>query len=523
MTPLVPWRPALVLAALGGVLLWLAFPPVSAGLFAVPGVALLAAAAWGASLRRGLLTGAIGGAVFFGLLLLWMQVIGVDAWLGLTLLCAAWIALLGAGTSLVTRLPAAPVWVACLWVLEEALRGRIPLGGFPWGNLAFSQPDTPLGHWVPLGGTPVGSFAVALAGAALVAAYSSLRGRNRGRGAGWVATAIMVVLLPLAVPSSAVIGESTGTAAVAIVQGGTPQVGMGAMDVRRAVLDNHVRQTLALGEAIADGRAPQPDFVLWPENSTDIDPFADPTVAEAITAAARTVNAPILVGAVTSVPGNPDGVWNVGIVWDPVAGPVDQYIKTHPVPFGEFVPFRAQLAPLIGRLDRVPRDFIAGTEPGNLTIGGVDIGNVICFEIAYREVVDAVVDGGARLLTVQTNNATYGGTAQPEQQLAIERTRAAETGRTVLVAATSGISAVIEADGTISQRMDEDQTGWLVTEAALHDTTTPATRFGSWLELLICLVGVAAIAVAIARTVARRRQEEQTAAGDDAASPRLAE
>jgi apolipoprotein N-acyltransferase len=266
-----------------------------------------------------------------------------------------------------------------------------------------------------------------------------------------------------------------------------------------------VRETLDLAAAIDAGEAPQPDFVLWPENSSDIDPFSDASVADAITAAARAVDAPILVGAVTSVPGNPQGVWNVGIVWDPQAGPTQMYIKTHPVPFGEYVPFRAQLADLIGRFDRVPRDFIPGDEPGNLDIGGVAVGNVICFEIAYTGVVDAVVDGGARLLTVQTNNATYGGTSQPAQQLGIERMRATEFGRTVLVAATSGITAVIGADRVIEQQLGEGESGWLVTKADLRGDLTLASRIGHLVELLLCAVALGAVIVAIVRSRRRRR------------------
>ncbi len=220
----------------------------------------------------------------------------------------------------------------------------------------------------------------------------------------------------------------------------------------------------------------------------------------------RAVDAPILVGAVTAVPGNPMGVWNVGIVWDPEAGPTQMYIKTHPVPFGEYVPFREQLAGLIGRFDRVPRDFLPGSEPGNLDIGGVAIGNVICFEIAYSGVVDAVIDGGARLLTVQTNNATYGGTSQPAQQLGIERMRAGEFGRTVLVAATSGITAVIGTDRAIEQQLGEGETGWLVAEVPLYGTLTLAARIGHLVELLLCLIAVAAVGIAVGLSVRSRRR-----------------
>ena len=506
--PLLPLRIALPTAVLAGLMLWLAFPPVAVGPSAILGVALLSAALWRASVRRGLGLGLLAGLVFFLLLLEWMRVIGLDAWVLLALLCASWITLLGAATALVTRLPAAPVWIASVWVLEETIRGRIPFGGFPWGNLAFAQPDVMLAEWARVGGTPLVTFLVALIGSALVPVAISVRRREIRPAAAWLAVVIAVSVLPLALPTTDG-GDLVGgpaEATIALVQGGTPQTGMGAMDVRRAVLDNHVAQTMLLAAAINSGDQPRPAFVLWPENASDIDPFADADAADAISAAAKAVGAPILVGAVTSVPGNPDGVWNVGIVWDPDAGPTQMYIKTHPVPFGEYIPFRDLVASLIGRFDRVPRDFIPGTEPGNLEIGGVAVGNVICFEIAYGEVVDAVVDGGARVLTVQTNNATYGDTSQPAQQLGIERMRAIESGRSLLVASTSGISAVVTSAGGIEQSLDEGVQGWLMADVPLRGEQTLATRAGHLLEFLLCLVAVAAILLGASWSrVSRRR------------------
>ncbi|MBI1350848.1 MAG: apolipoprotein N-acyltransferase [Actinomycetales bacterium] len=505
--PLVRLPASIALAVVGGLVLWLAYPPVAFGPAAVAGIALITAALWGARVRRGLGVGLLAGLAFFLPLLAWMQVIGADAWIALSLLCGAWIALAGVGTALTSRLPWAPVWIAASWVLAEGLRARIPWGGFPWGNVSYSQVDGPLANWAALAGAPFVTFVVALIGAALVALARAAGARRLRPAAGWLAVIVVSVVGSLLVPIPTT-GDDVGgapEATIAIVQGGTPQVGMGAMDVRRAVLDNHVRATLDLAQAIDAGSAPRPDFVLWPENSTDIDPFADPSVADAITAAAGAVGAPILVGAVTTVPGRDDAVWNVGIVWDPVAGPTQMYIKTHPVPFGEYVPFRGLLSRFIQRFDRVPRDFLGGDRPGNLQIGGIEVGDVICFEIAYSEVVDAVVQGGARVLTVQTNNATYGGTAQPAQQLQIERLRATEFGRTVLVAATSGISAVIHADRSVQQQLDEDQTGWLVADVPLRGSTTPASVIGSAVEWLLILAALVAAAVSI--VVARRTDD----------------
>jgi apolipoprotein N-acyltransferase len=507
LNPLLSLRVATALAALAGVVMWLAFPPVAFGPYVIIAVAMLTASVWRARLRRGLGLGLLVGLVFFGLLLGWMRVIGWDAWLLLTLLCASWVALAGFGTALASRLPGAPVWVASMWVLEEALRSRVPFGGFPWGEIAFAQPDSPYGKLAPWGGSALVTFTVAFVGAAVVTIVLDHRAGRRRLAAGWFAACVVITLVPIltTLPQA---GDTVGgpsSATIAIVQGGTPQFGMGALDVRRAVLDNHVKQTLDLAEAVAAGSVPQPAFVLWPENSSDIDPFADASAADAITAAARAVDAPILVGAVITAGDNPRGVWNVGIVWDPQSGPQQMYIKNHPVPFGEYIPFRDFLAQHIARFDRIPRDFLPGTKPGNLTIAGIPVGNVICFEVAYREVVDAVVDGGARVITVQTNNATYGGTAQPEQQLAIERLRAMEFGRSVVVAATSGISAVVLPDGSLSERIEEGVSGWQVADVPLLGTPTPATSNGHVVELAISGVALMAMLASLGWSIARRR------------------
>jgi apolipoprotein N-acyltransferase len=223
--------------------------------------------------------------------------------------------------------------------------------------------------------------------------------------------------------------------------------------------------------------------VLWPENSSDIDPYQDASVAADISAAAAAVGVPIVVGAVVETV-DPTMVENTGIVWDPTTGPGDVYVKNHPVPFGEFVPFREQLAPLIGRFERVPRDFVRGSSPGVLEVGGIVIGDVICFEVAYDDVFIGVIDGGAQLITVQTNNATYQGSGQPEQQWDIERLRALQAGRAVVVASTTGVSGFIEPDGVVTARMDEGERGYLVQEVSLRTGRTPSTVLGAIPEII---------------------------------------
>jgi apolipoprotein N-acyltransferase len=274
-----------------------------------------------------------------------------------------------------------------------------------------------------------------------------------------------------------------------------------AFSERRAVLDNHVAATRALAGRVADGDAERPDFVLWPENSTDIDPFGDPTVHADIQGAVDAMGVPILVGAM--VDGDePGDVYNQGIVWAPGTGPGERYSKTHPVPFGEYIPMRDQLAKLFQRLDQIPRDMVPGTEPGVLDLAGTTIGDVICFEVAYDGLVHDVVDGGAEMLVVQTNNATYMGTGQVEQQFSIARLRAIETSRYVVVVATNGVSGIIAPDGSVVKRAPVRETVVLEEDVPLRTVLTPGTRIGRWVEL--ALVVVAVVAVGLSVVVGRR-------------------
>jgi apolipoprotein N-acyltransferase len=280
------------------------------------------------------------------------------------------------------------------------------------------------------------------------------------------------------------------------------------------VLDNHVGATHGLADRIAAG-GPRPDLVIWPENSTDIDPFADSTVYDDIQGAVDAVGVPVLVGAMVSGE-EPEDVYNQGIVWEPGTGPVQRYSKTHPVPFGEYIPFRDVLAQLIRRLDQIPRDMVPGTEPGVLSMNGTTIGDVICFEVAYDELLHDVVAGGAELVVVQTNNATYMGTGQIEQQFAISRLRAIETGRYVVVAATNGVSGVVAPDGEVVERAPVRSQAVLLQDVPISTEDTLALRWAPFVEMLLTLGAAVSVSVGVALHYRRRRMR----AGADGDGPR---
>ncbi|MFI9204278.1 apolipoprotein N-acyltransferase [Streptomyces sp. NPDC053048] len=502
------------LAAVAGLALAVAFPPYGLWPLSVLAVAALALLTRGRTARQGAWTGFAFALPFFFVLLRWLHVVGYDAVVGLSAVEALFVAALGAGLAVTSRLPGWPLWGACLWIAQEWARDRLPFGGFPWGRLAFANTGSPFTPLAALGGAPLVTFAVALTGGLL--AYAALIAyRLRGAGPRTVraalpgveaaALAIAVVLAGYAVP---VPTKADDTADIAIVQGNVQNPGMNFLGRPMMILNNHVEATLQLARDIKEGRAKKPDLVIWPENSSDLDPFQYPEAYDRIEEAVKAVDVPVLVGALIDHPGKQGYIDNKGIVWDPRTGPGASYAKQHPVPFGEYVPFRDQLSKVITRLQRVPRDFYPGERTGVLQLGPARLGDVICFEVAYDEIVRDTVAAGARALVVQTNNATYGRTGQPEQQLAMSRLRAVEHGRAVVTAATSGISAVVAPDGRVLQRSEEFTRDVISARIPLRDGTTLADRVGAGPEWALAIVGLLSCAAAV--LIGRRVRPEGT-------------
>jgi apolipoprotein N-acyltransferase len=489
-----------VLSAAAGGLLVFAFPPYGFWLLAPVAVGLLSLIVHGRGPGWGAGQGLIFGLTFFVPLLSWSGVeVGAVPWLLLALSQALFCTALGAALPLVQRLRGWPLWVAALWVAQEWARSRVPFGGFPWGRLAFSQPHTPFTGFAAYGGAPLVSFAVALCGALLARGYvAALR-----RGGIWTvlvavggAAAVPAIAVPLvALPLAAATGPGDTTLPIAVVQGNVPRLGLDFNAQRAAVLNNHVQGTLQLADRIQSGEVPKPAFVIWPENSSDIDPLQNADAREAIDAAANAVGVPILVGAVLDGPGT--DLRNVGIVWGPGTGPGQMYVKQHPVPFGEYIPLRG-LARLVSKdVDRVSHDFVAGSEPGRLTIGGQRIGDVICFEVAYDGIVRSAAGDGAGLLVVQTNNATFDRSGETYQQLAMAQLRAVEFGRTTVVSATSGVSAVIAPDGRILDQSAIFTPDLLAGPVPIRTGHTLAERLGPIPEWLASLLGIGALGWAL--------------------------
>lgn len=531
-----------IAAAASGVLLDTAFP--SRGWWAM---APLAMAGFFLILRRRrIFTAAVLGWVFglgfFVPHLAWSGTyVGALPWLALAALEAGFVAAVAALVAATDRRAAGTgatalrlLALAGLWVLQEAARSRVPFGGFPWGRLAFSQSQSPLVTLAALGGAPLVSFAVALAGAVAAEVVGHLVVLARERR--WVSLLTTGALAPhrsmiwpvgpepvadggadgtsarrragpallAALLITAVLVTITGGAGelllrpsqrgevvnVAAVQGNVPRAGLDFNAERRAVLGNHASTTQGLAAEVASGDREQPDLVLWPENASDVDPLRDAEAAATIDAAASAVGVPLLVGAVLQEPA--DRLTNAGLVWLAGQGAVQRYAKQRPVPFGEYVPYRSFFRRFSEKVDLVRRDFVAGTGTEPLVMGEARIGDLICFEVAFDDLARDSVRSGANLLVVQTNNATFGRSDESVQQLAMSRLRAVEHGRAVAHISTVGVSALILPDGTSVATSALFTQQVLQGDLPLREKQTIATRFGGFIEAGLIVGGVLA-------------------------------
>ena len=498
--------PRLVGAVLGGVLTATAFPGTAWWWAAPAGVALLVLSVSGARLRprQTAVIGALAGSAFALTAVNWLAAVAPEALIGVVAYFAVWWSLLLTFMSYVLRQRAGLLLVPLVWVLVEWLRSGWPFGGFPWARLGFTAVDGPWEWLIPYLGVYGLSFVLAAAGACLAGVL--LAGVRRP---GSVVAAVGVVVVALAIPgpwleavrSPGQQRESSNSLLVAVVQGG-PQPPSTSGSQSRAVLESHARVTRELAASSTEVL----DLVVWPENAADIDPLQDDWASRTVEGAVVAVGAPVVVGALTESPDGSGRLLNQAILWRPESGPGPAYSKSRLVPFGEYVPFRSLLAVAVPSVSRVPRDMIAGDGPPTLDVGQVEAGVLICYEVAFDDKVQEAVRGGAGLILVPSNNATYAGSAEPLQQLAIERFRAMETGRAVLVASTTGVSAIISPDGVLVGSLEDGRSGWVSGRVDILEGMTPAVRFGGAAGGFLAAGGALAVLLPLLLGWRRRRQ-----------------
>ncbi|AFB72368.2 apolipoprotein N-acyltransferase [Corynebacterium pseudotuberculosis] len=472
------------IAAIAGLAVYASYAPLG-WFFAAPlGLALLcgALAPWKEnrpSNKTGAFLGFIYSITLFLLLLPWIgEFVGAMPYIALSTFLSLYSIPLGIIGVRILRHRLGWVWFPFVFVAVECARSNFPFGGFAWVRIAWGQIDGPLAGAAPWGGPALVSLLTALVGAALWQCVTHAAYRRQ-------AASVMVTVLLVAGVATLTNGqaEDQGTVKVAAVQGNVPRLGLDFNAQRRAVLANHVRETEKIPE--------QPDLVIWPENSSDVSPFSDQQAKQLVSQAVAHAQAPILVGTITK---DNVGHRNSMVVFDPRSGVGETHNKKYLQPFGEYMPWRdffRKLSPLV--------DLAGDFKPGNgngvvhmtaATTGkNIAVGIATCYEVAFDKAGRDAVTAGAQILTTPTNNATFGFTDMTYQQLAMSRMRAIELDRAVVVAATSGVSALIKPDGSVISQTKIFQSATLEDTLPLHDTLTFSARYGTYIEYALVIIG----------------------------------
>jgi apolipoprotein N-acyltransferase len=470
-------------AVAAALLMWLAFPPFDVGLLAFVAPAPFL---WG--LRRvenaanALGVGFVFGAVFFGLLLSWIAVLGMVAWIPLTL----WLSAMSAGFGLLVwsfRLwPPGRWWLIVVggWSLWELIRSYFPWRGFPWGSVGYAAAGNPgfIGtvQWVGPSGWSV--LAVGVAAGLVLFVEDSARWRLLVDPA---VVVLMLVLAGLLFPPHAD-GE---TVTVAIVQGGSPCPQTRCQNENQRIFEQHLDLSRSIPRESVD-------LVVWPENSfgSPFDPIGNPEIEQVLKVEAQRLDAYLLVSGTHGV--DSESFINANVVYSPIGTEVGRYDKQHPVPFGEYVPLRG-LFSFIPELDRVPRDMIPGNEAVVFPISDGVLGSVISFEGAFSRYFRQQAAAGSELMVIATNESSYGPEAAASDQLIeMARINGAAIGQDVILAAITGKSTFIEAEGHVLEKTELLEERFITADMQFRAAgPTLFTRIGDWVAF-VALAGAAA-------------------------------
>lgn len=506
-----PWFVGWPLAALAGVLLACSFAPFSLWPLAFASVALLG---WVVHRARAIgaaaLLGAVFGVALNGIALAWQSQIAVESYAGLVAVEVPFTAALAAALRAASGLRGEALLAAGLWTAVEFVQQRWPFGGFAWLRLGYTQIESPLAGWYPfVGAAGVSTVVVLLAYAALLVAERPGRRRALAAALAWASACGLGVLGGLLPGAPA----DAPRVHVGWVQGGAPGGGVYGIGPAGTMGKNHAAETGRLLARVAAGQEPRPDFLVWPENGTDMDPFLDVATNQTLADTVAAAGVPLLVTVPVEGPKADERATSA--LWWTNAGVAARYDKRNLVPFGEFVPFRDQLLPLVPMLRYVGAQTIPGTTPGALHVTDAAgrplvVGVAICYEVAFPATVWDAAEHGGEVMIVQSSNAMFSGTPQLTQQFDITRVRAAEMRREILVDTTSGQSGFVDDHGRVVSLAPQQAAASGVVALARSTHRTPV-MLGGWVaEPLAALAGLVALVVGVVR-----RRGTSTDPGDE--------
>jgi apolipoprotein N-acyltransferase len=488
---------AYLLSALAGALLPLAFAPFGQFWLAPLCYAALFYAWTDAAPRRALGIGLTFGGACFGFGTYWTYiavrvfgeapaVLAGGLTLGLTLVLASFVALAGFVAAKWFRTRGAWAYLGtlpALFMLTEWLRGWA-FTGFGWLAAGYSQTDSWLMGYAPLAGIHAMSFAVLLTAGALLTLWL---GTKRERGIA-LATLVVVWGAGFVAKDREFTEAKEGALDVALAQGAIQQ------DLKWR--PEQLPPTLALYDELTRQSAGA-DLVIWPE-------AAIPTLYEYVTEyldglreAAAQRGSTVLLGILRLDPADPESQTFQNILVALTEQP-QIYVKRHLVPFGEYFPVPDFIRNWMRLMSLPYTDGVPGAaNQPPLTVAGESLAITICYEDVFgAEQLHYLPE--ATLLVNVSNDGWFGDSIAPHQHLQIARVRAAEAGRYLLRATNTGLTAVIDAQGRVTDSIPQFRAGVLRETVHGYTGATPYARVGN--ALMVALgVGVLVVAAGTAR------------------------
>lgn len=486
----------LIFAGLSGVLLALAYEPFGFWFLAPLGLAIFIYQIHQVSASSKFFVGFIFGISFWVIQINWLTVLSPVVLAFAAIALSFFYGLFGFFTELFQKNKLWAIFTAISYLTLESLLNYWPFGGFNWGTIGYITSANPLAGTVEIIGVFGLSILIYSLSLTLILSFTLLR---KGSMTAAFVTLIIWLLVPGAI-SLMEFGQKdeliSNKLTIGVIQGNVPRLGLEFNAQRKAVYQNHLDETNRL---LAQNKNIPLDLIIWPENAPDVDPFANEEVIRELNLLAKTASAPILIGSRMQ---SAKGPVNAAILieGDTELDSAFLYAKQKLVPFGEKIPFENYLAPIAANFGPISTSLVAGDSAGILEVADTKVGLLICFEVAWGQLAKEVVDQGAEVLIIQTNNATYGLTSQLAQQFNIAKLRAIESQRQVVTIATTGITGQIDRDGSVLWEADEFVPASKALEIDLYQEKTLGLSANYFLQFFIVLAFLSLFAFGLVKS-----------------------
>lgn len=397
------------------------------------------------------------------LILSWSKTfVGVAPWIFLSILQGLYLLPVG----LLAKYVKKPIFLILAILITDEVKNYLPFGGFGWTRIAFSQVDSPIIPWVSVVGVTGVSLLTLIVALVLVSPKKY-----------YISTLLIALIAsPFLLKDSA----PSDSVNVRAVQGGVPERGLSFNARAEAVLDNHIAVTRRDFQS-------SDDLIIWPENAIDVDPIRNISARKKLDNLQDLTQIPLLAGAIL----NENVLSNAAVLFDNRGSVQSIYVKRYLTPFGEYIPLRSLASLISPHVERVT-DFTPGRDFVAHEIDDQRISTVICYEILSDQIFRESANNSG-IIAVLTNSATFAGSAEGDQQMAITRIRAIETGRNIVSVSTTGPSAFINYRGDVLEKLNDGEVGSISMAVEVRTSKTPASQYGGFITIAVLLFALMGI------------------------------